>query len=210
MKGEQSLSRRYLLHLAALSQGVSCLYPVLNGVASCITCAASVPLMYFSFLRVLFKITNPGVNRLVEHVINSFLVLIHKNLWNPLMWGMLVLCSCGTTTLMGAICLTYLNVFLELEIEARLDVICPYNFPIGFPLVLSAAQMAWFFPLRKCWLLQAVQDDKFPSLPLRCFWIGFGSFFFLPFSLSSVKCLTSLTAPGTGMLQPQEQTRHRY
>lgn len=56
--------------------------------------------------------------------------------------------------------------FLELDIEARMYVVCPYNFPIGFPLVLSAAQMVCSFPLAKCWLPQAVQDAEFPSLPL--------------------------------------------
>lgn len=85
-------------------------------------------------------------------------------MWKPLNMRDACLCSCGTRALIGAICLTCLNVFLELDIEARMYVVCPYNFPIGFPLVLSAAQMACSFPLAKCWLPQAVWDAEFPSL----------------------------------------------
>lgn len=87
------------------------------------------------------------------------------------------LCSCSARALIGTICLTYLNVFLELDIEAKMYMVYPYNFPIGFPLVLSAAQLACSFPLRKCWLLQAIQDEEFLSLPLRClccFWFCCG------------------------------------
>lgn len=76
--------------------------------------------------------------------------------------------------------------FLELEIEAKMCVVCPYNFPIGFPLVLSAAQMACSFPLAKCWLLQALQNAEFPSLPLFVV-VGFLVFFlFLCFGLAKV------------------------
>lgn len=69
--------------------------------------------------------------------------------------------------------------FLELDIEAKMYVVCPYNFPIGFPLVLlSAAQMACSFPLAKCWLPQTVQDAEFPSLSLPLFAVDFFSSLF--------------------------------
>jgi len=74
------------------------------------------------------------------------------------------LCSCSARALIGTVCLTCLNVFLELDVEAKMYVVCPSTFPVGFPLVQSAAQMACSVPLGKCWHLQAMQDEEFPSL----------------------------------------------
>lgn len=54
-----------------------------------------------------------------------------------------------------------------------------------------------------------MQDEEFPSLPLRCLCGVFWFCFFL-FLLFSVKRLTSLTALETGVLQPHEQTQHEY
>lgn len=139
---------------------------------TCVPCAELSGFLYYNYsfcssdvfrLRAPFEIINPRANDLVEHCLP---VLIHRSLWKPLVWGMFV---CVAATLER----WYLPGSFKYTSGAgwrRQN--CMWFVPIIFQLVfhLCCQLLRWLgsFPLRKCWLLQAMQDDKFPSLPLRC------------------------------------------
>lgn len=179
-----------------------CAQPALSWVGSCIVLAAFAPLRYFCFLRVPFEIINPRANGSVKHWINSLLMLTHKNRGTLACASPAQECflQCGRDlgALIGSICLTCLNAFLEVNICGL-----SLKFSNWFSsCAISCFIWACFVSLRKILLPSNSMLWSIPSSFLErrfCFVLFYRN------SVTSVKCLTGLAALETGMLQLQER-----
>lgn len=145
---------------------------------------------------------NPRANGSVKHWINSLLMLTHKNRGTLACASPAQECflQCGRDlgALIGSICLTCLNAFLEVNVCGL-----SLKFSNWFSsCAISCFIWACFVSLRKILLPSNSMLWSIPSSFLErrfCFVLFYRN------SVTSVKCLTGLAALETGMLELQER-----